>query len=145
MAERDRARTKERYRRVLCLLLREAAHLKPREIALALGMQPASDTRLQAQFAREGEAMFLRPGRGGARRRHLASGEERVLLKSLMMAGRPNLAVPFPVIQREYERRVGHAVHAAVIYRMLRRHGWRTIMLDSIAPPRGWAASNLPR
>jgi len=143
-AELKRTHTKGQLRLVLCLLLREVTRLKPDQIAQVLGMRPPSVRAVQSSYAREGKAIFLRPGRGGDRRRHLRVPEERALLDDVMIEARPNIIVEFRTIQAAYERKAGYPVAHSVVYRMLRRHGWRKVVLEKIMAPRGWAASKLP-
>ncbi|HUI42592.1 MAG TPA: helix-turn-helix domain-containing protein [Terriglobia bacterium] len=143
LAEQKRTQTKEQHRRVLCLLLREVAHLKPAQIAKVLGLSTSGVRRVQALYANEGKAMFERPGRGGAHHRNLTEPEEREMLEEVITAALPGCTVGFPKIQEAYERRAGHPVSASVVWRMLRRQGWRTASLDTIMAARGWAASRV--
>lgn len=138
-------RTKEQYRRLLCLWLRAALRMTSKEIAFATGLTPSAVRRVQRRFYREGVDMFRRPGRGGRHRQHLSIEAERRFLERLLRETQPaNALLQARFIQEEFEKMVGRAVTSSVVYRMLRRHNWRRLITGRVATPHGWAAAKLP-
>lgn len=138
-------RTKEQFRHLLCLWLRAALHLRSEQIALALDMAPGTVRRVQARFPREGVEMFKKPAKGGRRRQNLTVAAERAFLDRLLKETQPaNAILDARFVQEQYERMMGRAVTGSVVYRVLRRHGWRRVMMGAISTPRAWAAAKLP-
>jgi transposase len=78
------ARNKVEFQRVQCLWLRAALGLNANQVAQALGWRPTSVRRLQAQYGRQGEALWQRPGRGGRRHQNLSVAEEAQLLAGFL-------------------------------------------------------------
>jgi len=139
------ARTKGQYQKVLCVWMRAALDMTSQQIALALGMSPTGVRKIQARWLQVGDAVFKEPGKGGARRRHLTKEGEREFLDRLVKETLPGNAVMNTVfIQEAYEKMVGHPVAYSVIYRLLKRHGWRPVRSVNMRTPQKWAAARLP-
>jgi transposase len=81
------ARSKAEFQRVQCVWLRAALGLNANQVAQALGWRPTSVRRLQAQFLRQGEGLWDRPGRGGRHRQNLTREEEARLLQGCRSVG----------------------------------------------------------
>ena len=139
------ARTKGQYQKALCLWMRAALDMTSDRIALALGMSAHGVRQIQARWLRLGEATFKEPGKGGAHRRRLAKETERAFLDRLLKEALPANAVMNTVyIQLAYEKMVGHPVAYSVVYRLLKRHGWRPVRAVDMRTPRNWAAARPP-
>jgi transposase len=139
------ARTKGQYQKVLCLWMRAALDMTSHQIALALGMSPTGVRKIQARWLQVGDAVFKEPGKGGAHRRHLTKEAEREFLDRLVKETLPGNAVMNTVfIQEAYEKMVGHPVAYSVIYRLLKRHGWRPVRSVDMRTPQRWAAARVP-
>jgi transposase len=121
------ARNKVEFQRVQCLWLRAALGLNANQVAQALGWRPTSVRRLQAQYGRQGEALWQRPGRGGRRHQNLSVAEEAQLLAGFLERAERGGLLEVSRVQRAYELAVGHAVAKSTVYRMLARHGWRKL------------------
>jgi transposase len=139
------ARTKGQYQRVLCVWMRAALHMTSDQIAVALGMSCWGVRKIQARFLHVGEAILKEPGKGGAHHRRLTKEVEREFLDRLLKESLPANAVMNTLfIQQAYEKMVGHPVAYSVVYRMLKRHGWRAVRSVDMRTPQRWAAAKLP-
>jgi transposase len=139
------ARTKGQYQRVLCVWMRAVLDMPSHQIAVALGMSHWGVRKIQARWLHVGEAILKEPGKGGAHRRRLTKEVEREFLDRLLKELLPANAVMNTLfIQEAYEKMVGHPVAYSVIYRMLKRHGWRAVRSLEMRTPQRWAAAKLP-
>jgi hypothetical protein len=140
-----RARTKGQYQKVLCLWMRAALDMTSDRIAVALGMSGTGVRKIQARWLLMGDALFKEPGKGGAHRRHLTIVAEREFLDRLLKEALPANAMMNTIhIQQAYEKMVGHPVAYSVVYRLLKRHGWRPVRSVNVRTPQTWAAARLP-
>ena len=121
------ARSKAEFQRVQCVWLRAALGLNANQVAQALGWRPTSVRRLQAQFLRQGEGLWERPGRGGRRHQNLRREEEARLLQSFLPRAEQGRLLEVSRVKQAYEQAVGHVVPKSTVYRMLARHGWRKL------------------
>lgn len=123
----QQARSKAEFQRIQCLWLRVSLRLTADQVATAIGWQPTSVRRLQAQYLREGEAVLRAVGRGGRRHQNLTVEQEQQLLAAFRTSAGQGGMLEVSQIQRAYEQTVEHAVPKSTVYRMLSRHGWRKI------------------
>jgi transposase len=107
--------------------LRAALGLNANQVAQALGWRPTSVRRLQAQFLRQGEGLWDRPGRGGRHRQNLTREEEARLLQGFLKRAEQGRLLEVSRVKQAYEQVVGHGVPKSTVYRMLGRHGWRKL------------------
>ena len=121
------SKTKSNFQRVQCLWLRAALGLDANQVAIAIGWQPTSVRRLQAQYLHEGEDMLSTVGRGGRRHQNLAEEEEAKLLSQFSTQAERGGMLEVSQVKGAYERAIGHCVPKSTVYRMLSRHGWRKI------------------
>jgi len=121
------ARSKAEFQRVQCVWLRAGLGLNANQVAQALGWQPTSVRRLQAQYGRLGEALWQRPGRGGRRHQNLTREEEARLLQGFLQRAEQGRLLEVSRVKQAYEQAVGHVVPKSTVYRMLARHGWRKL------------------
>lgn len=121
------AQSKAEFQRIQCLWLRDSLRLNADQVATAIGWQPTSVRRLQAQYLKQGGAVLQTVGRGGRRNQNLTVEQEQQLLAEFgPPAARAGL-LEVSQIQSAYEKVVGHPVPKSTVYRMLARHGWRKI------------------
>jgi len=123
----QQAGTKAEFQRIQCLWLRASLGLNADHVATAIGWQPTSVRRLQAQYLKEGEAVLPTVGRGGRRNQNLTVEQELQLLAGFSWQAERGGMLEVSQIKRAYEQVVGHAVPKSTVYRMLARHGWRKI------------------
>jgi transposase len=143
--ELKKSRTKEHYRRALAVWMRVALGMPAHKIARILDWSPETVRLLQRRFLREGAVVLEGSGRwGGRRRANMTQKAEREFLSKALEETRPNAVIDARFIQEAYEKRVGHAVADTVIYRLLRRHGWRRLTEGRVLTAR-WAASRVPK
>lgn len=121
------AKKKSEYERLQCLWLRASLGLSADQVATALGWQPTSVRRLQAQYLREGEAVLRTVGRGGRRHQNLTPEEEQELLQRFRSPAERGGILEVSRVRQAYEEQIGHRVPKSTVYRMLARHGWRKI------------------
>ena len=65
------AKSKAEFQRIQCLWLRASLGLNADQVAAAIGWQPTSVRRLQAQYLEGGEQVLKAVGRGGRRNQNL--------------------------------------------------------------------------
>jgi len=123
----QQAKTKSNFQRVQCLWLRVALGLDANQVAIAIGWQPTSVRRLQAEYLHEGEAILSTAGRGGRRHQNLAEEEEARLLSQFSTRAERGGILEVSQVKGAYEKAIGHSVPKSTVYRMLARHGWRKI------------------
>jgi transposase len=121
------ARSKAEFQRVQCVWLRAALGLNANQVAQALGWRSTSVRRLQAQFLRQGEGLWERPGRGGRHHQNLTREEEARLLQGFLKRAEQGRLLEVSRVKQAYEQAVGHVVPKSTVYRMLARHGWRKL------------------
>lgn len=134
------------YQRVQCVWMRAALGMKPGEIGVALGWNPAYVRQVQANYLRQG-VEALKPGtRGGRFHQNLSLAEETELLAPFFKEAEEGGILEVSAIRAAYEAKVGRAVPKSTVYRMLERHGWRKIAPRPHHPnadPAAQAAFNL--
>lgn len=121
------AKSKAEFQRIQCVWLRCALNMNAQEVAKAIGWQPTSVRRLQAQYLREGDTALKRVGRGGRRHQHLTEVQERQLLEKFLAKAEHGGLLEVREVQLAYEKAVGHPVAKSTVYRMLARQGWRKL------------------
>lgn len=121
------AKSKSEFQRIQCLWLRASLGMNADQVATALGWQPTSVRRLQAQYLKEGEAVLRHAGRGGRRHENLSVEEEQRLLQRFSSQAERGGMLEVSRVKQAYEEATGHRVPKSTVYRMLARHGWRTI------------------
>ena len=121
------ARSQSEFQRIQCLWRRASLGLGAAQVAQAMGWQPSSVRRLQAQYLKEGKPVLQAVGRGGRRNQNLTVEQERQLLAEFQARAESAAMLGVSPMRRAYEDAVGHAVPKSTVYRMLARHGWRTI------------------
>lgn len=121
------AKSKTEFQRIQCLWLRASLGLNADQVATALGWQPTSVRRLQAQYLNEGAQVLKAVGRGGRRNQNLTVEQERQLLTQFGTQAEEAGMLEVSQIKRAYEAIIGHPVPKSTVYRMLARHGWRKI------------------
>jgi transposase len=121
------AKSKAEFQRIQCLWLRASLGLNADQVATALGWQPTSVRRLQAQYLKEGEQVLRAGGRGGRRNQNLTIEQERQLLTRFSTQAKEAGMLEVSQIKRAYQEIIGHSVPKSTVNRMLARQGWRKI------------------
>ena len=98
------------------------------EIAKHTGLALQTVHNLISQYNRLGPAALEGPGKGGRRRAYLTVAEEAEFLQSFRGSAITGQVATTREIQRVLEKKIGHAVDKSMVYKMLRRHGWRKVV-----------------
>jgi len=99
-----------------------------REIALHTGIAEQSVHNLISKYNRLGPEAVEGPGKGGRRRSYLSWDEEASFLESFKQAALNGQIATVAEIKRALESRLGHKVHKSMVYKLLKRHGWRKLV-----------------
>jgi len=99
-----------------------------REIALHTGIAEQSVHNLISKYNRLGPEVVEGPGKGGRRRSYLSWDEEASFLESFKQAALTGQIATAAEIKRALESRLGHKVHKSMVYKLLKRHGWRKLV-----------------
>lgn len=122
----------------LAVVLSTELHLTNRQVAAVLQASPATVVRMHGRVRDRAAAGSAEAGkgstRGGRRHAYMTPEEESEFLRPWEEEAASGGILVVPPIRAAFERRVGRRVHAATVYRMLARHGWRKIAPDSIHP-----------
>lgn len=118
------SRSKDEFRRALCVWLREGLGMTVDQVAAAVGWSPAYVRLVKSKYLRKGASALEGPGRGGRRRNVLSEADERKLLRRLRDDSWPNSVVDFRMIHQAVEKQAGRHVNPSIVQRMLSRHGW---------------------
>ena len=122
-----KTKTKAGFQRVQCIWLRAAFSMSSDQIALAVGLSPATVKKLWSQYFFDGEGALISRERGGRRRANLSLEEEKKLLGQFFAKAKNGEILVVNEIKAAYEEVIGHSVPKSTVYRMLARHGWRKI------------------
>jgi len=120
----EKARSKDEFRRALCVWMRVGLGLRAEQVAAAVGWSPSYVQALKSNYLRKGVAAFEGPGRGGRRRNVLSVPQEIKLLRRLRDESWPNSVLDFRAIQQAVEKEAGRPLNPSIVQRMLARHGW---------------------
>ena len=125
----------ESLRMAQAVLLPAVGHLSLEQTGKVLGVGRATVARLQRRFRQQGETVSAPRARWGGRRRALLSLEmERGFLEAWKArAERGELVVVWP-LKAALSQELGRPVRASVVYRLLKRHGWRKVAPDTRHP-----------
>ena len=99
-----------------------------REIATHTGLAVQTVHNLVAQYNREGPSALEGPGKGGRRRAYMTREEEAAFLKSIEEKASTGQVATAMEIKRALEKQLGHEVDPSMVYKMLKRQGWRKVV-----------------
>jgi len=125
----------QRLRMAQSVLLPALGNLTLEQTATALGVGRATVARLQQRFRQQGGKELQPRARWGGRRRSLLSAEkERAFLGEWKARAERGELVVISPLQAALSQQLGRAVRASVVYRLLKRHGWRKVAPDTRHP-----------
>ena len=122
-----KTKTKADFQRVQCMWLRAAFSMSSDQVALAVGLSPATVKKLWSQYFFDGEGVLIGRRRGGRRRANLSLEEEKKMLSRFFTKAKRGEILVVNEVKAAYEEAIGHSVPKSTVYRMLARHGWRKI------------------
>ncbi len=127
----------EELRAAQAVLLPAVMNTTLTETAALLGVGRATVARLQTSFRKSGKGFKAgsKPRNWGGRRNALLTveEEEEFLAPWLEQAKGGSVLVVSP-LRAALAQKLGKAVKASVVYRMLARHGWRKVAPDTRHP-----------
>jgi transposase len=121
-------KTKQEFRKVLCVWLRLSLSLTTEQIALALNMTPAAVRKLHSRYFKVGTSLFTTPRRGGRTWAYLDKEREAKLMGTFLRQAQRGNSLNVSQIQRAYEQSAGRRVSLSTIYRLIARHGMRRFL-----------------
>lgn len=105
------------------------------DTAAALGIGRASVGRLQARLRRMlTQPSAAQPQWGGRRRASMTLEQERQFLAPWAQQCESGGMLVVAPLRAALAQKLGHAVSASVVYRLLARHGWRKVAPDTRHP-----------
>ncbi len=87
-----------------------------------------------SDYNRQGVEAIETPGKGGRRRGYMSLTEEKNFLTQFMDSALTGIITTVTKIKLAYEAKIGRQVERTMIYRLLKRHGWRKVMPRSHHP-----------
>jgi hypothetical protein len=120
-----RSRTKDEFKKILCVWLKAALSLTSAQIGVALGQTPTAVRKTQSRFMREGIGFFLTKQKGGRKRENISFIREKQILIKFQRLAQRGSTLNIAEIQKAYELSVGKTVARSTIYRLIARHGLR--------------------
>lgn len=133
-AAKKKNKNKNVDRRLRALLLR-AQGVKRAEAAQKTGLSSSHITKMTSRYQNQGIGAITENHYDG-NHRNLSFEEEAKLLRPFMEDARAGRIVEISAILRAYEEKMGRTFEKdhGRIYRVLKRHGWRKVMLRSKHP-----------
>jgi len=123
LATKDLATTKH----IQAVYLKACYNLKAEVIAKIVGLSKGYIWHIHAKYRQVGEAAFDLGSRGGRYHHNLNLQQEESIIADITESGDSGAILEVSSIKHRYEALAGKSVHKTVIYRMLKRHGWRKI------------------
>ena len=130
------ATTLQDFRRAQSILLPALLGATVLQTAQALGVGPATVSRLQATF-RDGLTQRDSAPKakwGGRRNQWMSLDEEKQFLAPWLEKAENGMLVVASPIREALAKHLGQPIKASVIYRMLERHDWRKVAPDTRHP-----------
>lgn len=121
----EQSRTKNEFRKVLCIWLKVALSLTANQIAIGVGLTPATVRKTQSRFAKAGVQALAGKQKGGRKRENLSFCREKQILSKFQRRAQRGFILPVDEIRKAYELSVGKVVAQSTIYRLIARHGLR--------------------
>ena len=131
------ADTARQLRTGLSILIPRVCGVSNADTAQVLGVGVATVVRMQKQIRDQVAGKMTSKGSwGGRRRQHLTPQQEIEFLEPWIEKAEKGGVLVVPPIHAALEERLGTAVAASTVYRMLARHGWRKVEPDTCHPKR---------
>ncbi|HEV2964532.1 MAG TPA: hypothetical protein VG649_22075 [Candidatus Angelobacter sp.] len=119
------SKTKNEFRKVLCIWLKVALSMTANQIAIGVGLTPAAVRKTQSRFAKTGIQALVAKQRGGRKRENMSFSREKQILSKFQRRAQRGFVLRVDEIQKAYELSVGKTVAQSTIYRLIARHGLR--------------------
>lgn len=124
----------DQFRAAQAVLLPALAHTTLEQTAVLLGVGRATVPRLQARLRRYELATVSQRHWGGRRRALLNPQEEAAFLTPWLPKAKAGGVLVVSPLRAALAQKLGRSVKPSVVYRLLRRHGWRKVAPDTRHP-----------
>jgi transposase len=115
-------------KRFLCVWLRVEDRMPTEEIARAVGWHADTVRLIQRGFIASGVQVFSVKGKGGRHHQLMPLDEEKEFLEGFLAKAEGASMLVANEVKAGLERKLGHKVSKATVYRIMRRHKWRKVM-----------------
>jgi transposase len=122
-----RAKDRDEARRIQSVHLWIKHGWTSEEIAEAVGLHPVSVRKLWQRFRNEGEACFKTKPKGGRHRNYLKPDQEKACLQTCFEEAQAGHILIAKHVRKTLEKRIGHPIAVATVYRILHRNKWRKV------------------
>ena len=112
---------------IQAVYLKACCNLEAETIAKIVVLSKGYVWQIHAKYKQIGEKAFELCNRGGRYHNNLSVDQEKSIISDITSDGDAGTILEISNIKRRYEAVAGKVVHKSVIYRMLKRHGWRKI------------------
>lgn len=120
-------------KRFLCLKLRIEKGFSSKQIAEVVGYSPTFINEIISRYNKHG-VIGLQAKEQVGNRRNLTLEQEKDILNSFSQQAESGKMLEVSDIIRGYEDTIGRRVAKSIVYKMLKRHGWRKLMPRSKHP-----------
>lgn len=121
------AKSLEEFKRFQAIHLRVNEGLTVKQISRMVGLGESSIHNLHTLCRQKGLEAIKAKGRGGRKRSYLSLKEEQAVLEEVYPEASQGGVLEVGIVQKAFEKKVGHPVARFTIYRLLERHNWRKI------------------
>jgi len=129
----DKCKDIKEQKRLLCLKLRIVKGISSKEISEIVGYSLSFVDQIISKYNKHGlEEIKAKKQIGN--RRNLTVKQEKELLNSFSKQAEAGKIVEVSDIIKGYEKLIGRKVAISIVYKMLKRHGWRKLMPRSQHP-----------
>lgn len=128
-----KCKDRKEQKRLLCLKLRILKGVASKEIAEIVGFSVSFIDQIISKYNNCGLG-GIRSKKQTGNRRNFSVEQEEELLAAFMKEAEAGKIVEVKEIIKAYEKLIGRPVANSVVYKMLKRHGWRKIMPRSQHP-----------
>lgn len=112
---------------IQAVYLKACYDLKAEAIAKIVGLSKGYIWYIHSAYRQMGEKCFELGSRGGRYHNNLSLQQEESIISDISETGDAGSILEISNIKKRYEALASKVVHKSVIYRMLKRHGWRKV------------------
>ncbi len=131
-----KCRNTKEQKRLLCLKLRIVKGFSSNYISQIVGYSSTFVNEIISKYNKQGLPGIEAKKQGG-NRQNLSCSQEKELLDSFSKLAEGGRMLEVSDIIAGYEKLVGREIAKSIVYKMLKRHGWRKVMPRSQHPKKG--------
>jgi transposase len=102
--------------------------ISAKEIASAVGWHANTVRTTQRDFIAYGKVVFLDRSGNRGRPRIMSPEDEKAILEAFEAIAKKGSVMVASEIRAAIEKKVGHKIHKATLYRILKRNKWRKVV-----------------